>query len=107
MRHAFLKWLFAVMPATVLADQVTGTGEIPSTPSSYQMLRFDENYSDLANPANRTDWFDPIKYIPLRTADPSWYLTFGGELRERFEGNYNPNFGIGGAGSESYLLQRI
>ena len=29
------------------------------------MLRFDENYSCLANPANRTDWFDPIKYIPL------------------------------------------
>jgi hypothetical protein len=71
------------------------------------MLRFDENYSCLANPTNRTDWFDPVKYIPLRTNDPSWYLTFGGELRERFEGNYDPNFGIHGAGADDYLLQRI
>ena len=107
MRHAFLILLSLILPAAVLADEITGTGEIPSPPPAYQMLRFDENYSCLANPANRTDWFDPIKYIPLRTNDPSWYLTFGGELRERFEGNYDPNFGIGGVGSDSYLLQRI
>jgi len=85
----------------VLADEITGTGEIPSPPPAYQMLRFDENYSCLANLANRTDWFDPTKYIPLRTNDPSWYLTFGGELRERFEGNYDPNFGIGGVDPDS------
>jgi hypothetical protein len=107
MRRAFLILLSPILPAAVLADEITGTGEIPSPPPAYQMLRFDENYSCLANPANRTDWFDPIKYIPLRANDPSWYLTFGGELRERFEGNYDPNFGIGGVGSDSYLLQRI
>jgi hypothetical protein len=71
------------------------------------MLRFDEDYSCLTNQANRTDLFDPVKYIPLRKDDPSWYLSFGGELRERVEGNYDPNFGIGGLGSDSYLLQRI
>jgi hypothetical protein len=27
------------------------------------MLRFDEDYSCLTNAANRTDWFDPIKYM--------------------------------------------
>ncbi|MGH7993585.1 MAG: alginate export family protein, partial [Limisphaerales bacterium] len=86
---------------------MTTTGEMPTVPPSYQILRFDEDYSNLANLANRTDWFDPIKNIPLRTNDPSWYLTLGGELRERFEGNYDPNFGIGGVGSDSYLLQRI
>lgn len=107
MRHAFLIWLSAFLSAPVLADEITGTGEIPAPPLSYQMLRFDENYSRWANPSNRTDWFDPIKYIPLRANDPSWYLTFGGELRERFEGNYDPSLGIGGAGSDSYLLLRI
>jgi hypothetical protein len=47
------------------------------------------------------------KYLPLRASEPGWYLTLGGELRERFEGNYNPDFGIGGNGPDSYWLQRI
>jgi hypothetical protein len=33
-------------------------------------------------------------------------LTFGGEVRERFEGVYDPNFGIG-SGPDAYLLQRL
>ncbi len=107
MRNVILILLSVILPATVLADEVTTTGETPTPPPAYNVLRFDENYSCLTNPANRTDWFDPVKYIPLRTNDPFWYLTLGGELRERFEGNYDPNFGIGGAGADSYLLQRI
>ena len=98
-------WLFGL--AAIRADQITTTGETPSTPPSYKPLRFDEDYSNLTNSANRTDLFDPIKYIPLRTDDPLWYLSFGGELRERFEGNYDPNFGIPDLGSDSYLLQRV
>jgi len=107
MRHVILILLSVILPATVLADEVTTTGETPLPPPAYNVLRFDEKYSCLTNPANRTDWFDPVKYIPLRTNDPLWYLTLGGELRERFEGNYDPNFGIGGAGADSYLLQRV
>ena len=72
--------------------------EIPLTPPGYKMLRFDENYSYLTNQANRTDLFDPVKYIPLRQDHPLWYLSIGGELRERYEGHYDPNFGIGGKG---------
>jgi hypothetical protein len=41
-------------------------------------MRFDENYSYLSNAANRGDWFDPIKYMPLRANDPNWYLILGG-----------------------------
>jgi len=107
MRYARLISLSLVLSSNLLANDMTTTGETPSLPPSYQMLRFDENYSCLSNAVNRTDLFDPLKYIPLRTNDPSWYLTVGGELRERFEGNYDPNFGIGGAGADSYLLQRI
>src|ERR1039457_3679060 len=107
MRHAWFISMLLALPPTLLAGDMTTTGEIPSAPPSYQILRFDENYSCLANPTNHTDWFDPIKCIPLCANDPSWYLTFGGELRERFEGNYDPNFGIGGVGPDSYLLQRV
>src|SRR5882672_4715895 len=96
-----------ILPAIATAQQMIPVAEIPLTPPAYKMLRFDEDYSCLTNQDNRTDLFDPVKYIPLRKDDPLWYLSFGGELRERVEGNYDPNFGIGGAGSDSYLLQRI
>jgi hypothetical protein len=107
MRLVFLIFVSAALPAAALADDMAATGESPAAPPAYNMLRFDEDYSRLASPAHRTDQFDPIKYIPLGTNDRSWYLSFGGELRERFEGNYTPNFGIGGVGSDSYLLQRL
>ena len=96
-----------VLPAIVTAQQMIPGAEIPLTPPAYKMLRFDEDYSCLTNQANRTDLVDPVKYIPLRQEHPLWYLTIGGELRERYEGHYDPNFGIGGKGSDSYLLQRI
>src|SRR6267154_6393223 len=96
-----------VLPAIATAQQMIPGAEIPLTPPAYKMLRFDEDYSYLTNQANRTDLCDPVKYIALRQNDPRWYLSFGGELRERVEGNYDPNFGIGGVGSDSYLLQRI
>src|SRR5882724_6412540 len=96
-----------IFPVIVTAQQMIPGAEIPLTPPAYKMLRFDEDYSCLTNQDNRTDLFDPVKYIPLRKDDPLWYVSFGGELRERVEGNYDPNFGIGGVGSDSYLLQRI
>ena len=99
MRNGWFISLLLVLPQRGLADDMTTTGEKPFAPPPYQLLRFDENYSYLADPANRGDWFDPIKYIPLRAGEPAWYLTFGGESRERFEGVHDPNFGIGGAGA--------
>ena len=107
-----MRWLLfipvgAFYVSAVLAQGVNTEAEIPMPPPGYKILRFDEDYSYLTNEDNRTDLFDPVKYIPLRKDDPLWYLSFGGELRERVEGNYNPNFGIGGVGPDSYLLQRI
>jgi hypothetical protein len=105
-RNAWLIPMLLFQPSSVLAQDMATSGETPAPPPSYNILRFDENYACLSNAANRSDWFDPIKYMPLRNEDPNWYLTLGGELRERFEGNYDPNFGIG-AGSDSYWLQRV
>src|SRR5258706_330800 len=97
-----------VLPAIASAGDMTTTPERPVTPPPYhEILRFDENYLYLSDPANRTDWFDPVKYIPLRTGEPDWYLTLGGGVRERFEGNYNDNFGIGGTGPNSFWLERL
>jgi hypothetical protein len=107
MRLALVILLSAVMLEITTAQEQIPGAEIPLTPPAYKVQRFDEDYSCLTNPANRTDLFDPVKYIPLRKDNPLWYVSFGGELRERVEGNYDPNFGIGGRGSDTYLLQRI
>src|SRR5450432_217382 len=102
------EWTISVLlavPFTALADDMLPESQF--VPPPYKVLRFDENYACLSNSTNRTDWVDPAKYIPLRTNDPAWYLTMGGELRERFEGYHDPNFGIGGAGPDSFWLQRV
>src|SRR5216683_3226055 len=107
MRPGLVIFWPVILPAIATAQQMIPGAEIPLTPPAYKMLRFDEDYSCLTNQDNRTDLFDPVKYIPLRKDDPLWYLSFGGELRERVEGNYDPNFGIGRVGADSYLLQRM
>jgi hypothetical protein len=94
------------LSSSAVADNAATSLESPPPPPSYQALRFDEAYSWLGNPANQSDWFDPVKYMPLRADAPDWYLTLGGEVRERFEGNYDPNFGIG-TKSDAYWLQRL
>ncbi len=75
-----------------------------SSPLPYQLNRADEDYRYLRDPARRTDFWDPIKYMPLN-ASGSWYLSLGGEARERYEYFNKPNWGAGPPGS-GYFLQR-
>jgi len=86
------------------------TPQAPPNPNAprYTLLRFNEDYSYLANPKNRTDVLDPLKYIPLIPADPNSYLSLGGEIRERYEQYTNPGFGVPGqTRHDDYDLQRI
>lgn len=105
MKFVVISCVFS-LPVIALADGAVNTGESPSTPPAYKVLRFDENYACLANATNHSDWLDPIKYISLRTNSPTTYLTLGGEVRERFEGIHNPDFGVD-ASHDAYWLQRI
>src|SRR6266436_9567871 len=107
MRLTLLMPMLLAAPTFATGQEIMPDAELPLPPPKDKVLRFDDDYSCLANPTNRPDFFDPIKYSPLRSDDEQWYLSFGGELRERFEGNYDTNYGIGGKGSDSYLLQRI
>src|SRR5262249_15521626 len=63
-----------------------------SAPPPYQIVRHDEDYSYLSDPARRTDALDPIKYIALSSSRPDVYLSLGGELRERLEIFDNANW---------------
>jgi hypothetical protein len=92
---------------SILSEYTPQAPPNPNTPP-YTMLRFNENYSYLDNPSNRTDLFDPLKYIPLNPSDPNSYVSFGGSIRERFEHYTGPGFGLPGLPKQDdYLLQRI
>jgi hypothetical protein len=71
---------------------------------AYTLNRADEDYAYLRGPALRTDFWDPVKFIPLNESG-IWYLSLGGEARERYEYFSHPNWGDGPPGS-GYLLQR-
>ncbi len=98
--------IFAVVAMMVAAPLASGSTDapIPFKPPPYQLNRADEDYRYLADPSLRTDFWDPIKYLPLNESG-SWYLSFGGEARERYEYFNHPNWGQDPQ-DHGYFLQR-
>src|ERR1700737_1856462 len=76
----------------------------PQRPA-YTLDRYDEDWSFLRDSSKRTDLFDPIKWIPLGK-DESWFLTLGGELRERFQFVRNPAFGLPSPARDTDVFHR-
>src|SRR4051794_10489903 len=95
----FLSVLILVLVGSIIATSQTSCPKAPA----YALLRQDENYSYLRTPACRTDFWDPIKYMPLN-ATGDRYLTIGGEIREWYEGFHNANWGEGPQDGNGYLL---
>jgi hypothetical protein len=95
---AVLLLMLASLPA--LAQYGGGYGASP-----YRIERWDEDYSYLADPAARTDPFDPLKYIPLPR--PDFYLSLGGQARYRFDYFNNLNFGRGPQDEDGFHLVRL
>jgi hypothetical protein len=67
--------------------------------------RAEEDWSPLADPALRTGFWDPVKYVALG-AGRHPFLSIGGELRARFEAVEDPRLGFAVPDSDAYLLQR-
>lgn len=91
-----MKAIALLIASAALAQAVDGP--------KYQPFRYDENWSFLADASNRSDWLDPLKYISLDR--PGWYLSLGGEIRERYELLDQPGFGLGPKDKNGYFLQR-
>jgi hypothetical protein len=72
---------------------------------SYALERWDEDYSDLKDPAARKDFFDPVKYVPLNDSGDA-YLSFGGQARYRYDYFNNYSFGPGTNDEDGFHLQR-
>ena len=94
--------LFALAAVLRLSATALGAGPV------YQPLRYEDDFSYLADPARRSDPWDGLKYIPISASryGPVW-LSLGGELRERFEAYHNPNFGLRAPPANAYSLHRL
>lgn len=89
-----------------LPSPVETTGNAASnSPPPLKNLRYDEDFSRLRDATKRTDWLDRLKFIPLNRSK-SWYLTLGGEMRQRYETYRNAGFGAGVQDADGYLLER-
>lgn len=93
---------------TGTSPQTAGGGEAggQQTPP-YNIQREEEDYSFLRDRARRTDFWDPLKYIPLRAGDEDWYLTVSGEVRPYYEQYRNQDFGAEPRDANGYYLQRL
>ncbi|HEX3498230.1 MAG TPA: alginate export family protein [Stellaceae bacterium] len=91
----------AITASTSPALAQSGAARTP-----YQQLRYNDDFTYLADPVRRDDVWDPLKYIRLGDK-PDYYLTLGGELRERY-GHYDqPSFGLRRRDQEDYLFHRL
>jgi hypothetical protein len=77
-------------------------------PPPISPLRQREDYRYLAESGNRRgDWWESLKYIPLTRSPVGPFLTFGAEVRLRYELIDNTDFGSGPQDSGGYLLTRL
>lgn len=96
-----VNWTFAGIVALAVTASAASADERPE----FKSQRWQEDWRALCDPARQTEFLDPLKCIPL--GPPGTTLTFGGELRERFETVWNPTFGFDGVGKEDVLLTRM
>lgn len=72
--------------------------------------RWQEDWSVLANPNVPREPLDALKYIPLSMTDSKTYLSFGANLRNRYEYINAINFGVmppPNNHAQSYLISRM
>jgi hypothetical protein len=98
MKTKLLRAVSLLVGAPFVNAQSAGSKPVAAPPSAvpdrtYHLLREDEDWSFLQDKGLRQDFWDPIKYIPLRKDANKWYLTMGGEVREVWEQIGNDNWG--------------
>ncbi len=77
----------------------------PVSRPAYNSSRYLENYEFLKDATRRSDFWDPVKYIPLDNRG-EFYFSLGGETRQHFEYIRNENWGMGIQDNNGWYLQR-
>src|SRR5205814_3483420 len=103
-RHPFWLLVMGLGVCRTAAEQSTDS-TLPTSAPPFKQLRYNENYAYLRDTSRHSDYLDAIKFIPLNT-NRDWYLTLGGEIRERYESYHNSLWGRGPQDDNGYLLQR-
>ena len=101
----FMAAFAVLLPWPVQAQDGNGGTTAPTRPS-IMFNRWQEDWSVLADPRVPREPLDGLKYIPLSAYDPKTYLSFGGNIRERFEANNAANFGVGLNHNQNYVISR-
>ena len=98
--------LTALSSAISFATPAMAQSQEAWAPPTLTITRYDEDWSKLADPANRTGhWTEDFKYVPLSTNGQIW-LSNGGELRARVESYGNNLWGEADAPDDAYLWTR-
>ena len=92
MRALMILMVVSLVTSPLSRGQSVPTAESPAPARIYHLLREDDDWSFLADPDKRQDFWDPIKYIRLRPARNDWFLSIGGEAREVWEQIGNDNW---------------
>jgi len=96
--------------ASALASEAQSSPAIgpPASGRTYHLLREDDDWKFLADPSQRGELWDPVKYIPLRNGEDDWFLSIGGEARWVWEQIGNDNWGqqpfVNGYFNQRYTL---
>src|SRR5258707_4857870 len=93
MRTVVILIVLSSVDSLLSQGQSTLSNESSAPARTYHLLREDDDWSFLADPAERQDFWDPIKYVPLRSGRNDWFLSMGGEAREIWEQIGNDNWG--------------
>ena len=95
--------LAVIVLALIVPRAAAQDARSTASANPYRPNTADEDWTFLKT-APKTDWWDPIKYIPLGPED--WSLTLGGELRLRPEAFRIRETAAKPGTIDSYLLQR-
>jgi len=104
-RRPRVELLVSLMAASLAPSAGLAQADASVQRPRYELIRYDEDWSPIRDPAVRTDWWDRLKYIALGRGGTA-YLSLGGDLRLRYEAYQNPGFGADPPDATGYLLQR-
>src|SRR6202161_3010974 len=108
MRTVVIWTVISFVSSLLSQGQSIPIDESPAPARTYHLLREDDDWSFLADRAERQELWDPIKYIPLRSGRNDWFLSMGGEARETWEQIGNDNWGqqpfMNGYFNQRYML---